>query len=91
MIDRFMTFESGAFNAHPQINQINHKRATLTRNSMTCLIVPSFGFAKPPNDRHNPLPDCSGERLPTKTPHRRMMPRKKARKGSRVDTMLGGV
>jgi hypothetical protein len=55
MIDRFMTFESGAFNAHHQINQINAKRATLTRNSMTCLIVQSFGFAKPPNGLRYPL------------------------------------
>jgi hypothetical protein len=49
MIDRFITLESGAFNTRHQINQINAKRATLTRNSMTCLIVPSFDFAKPPN------------------------------------------
>ena len=31
------------------LNQINAKRATLARNSMTYLTVPSFGFAKPPN------------------------------------------
>jgi hypothetical protein len=41
MIDRFITFEIGAFNARDQKNQIIAKRATLTRNSMTCLIVPS--------------------------------------------------
>jgi hypothetical protein len=49
MIDRFMTLESGAFNAHQQINQINAKRAALTRNSMTGLKVRSFDFAKPSN------------------------------------------
>jgi hypothetical protein len=49
MRDRFITFESCAFNTHHQINQINAKRVTLARNSTTRLIVPSFGFAKPPN------------------------------------------
>jgi hypothetical protein len=44
-----MTLESGAFNAHHKITQINAKRAALTRNSMTYLTVPSFDFAKPPN------------------------------------------
>jgi hypothetical protein len=49
MIHRFIAFESDTFCANQKIKQINAKRATLTRNSMTCLIVPSFGFAQPPN------------------------------------------
>jgi hypothetical protein len=49
MIERFMTFKSGAFNTHHQRNQIDAKRTILKRNSLTCLIVPSFGFAQPPN------------------------------------------
>jgi hypothetical protein len=45
MMNKFMINESCAFNAHHQTSQINAKRATLTRNSMTFLIVKSFVFA----------------------------------------------
>jgi hypothetical protein len=48
-MDRFITVESDAIDAHQKMKQINAKKATLTRNSLTCLIVISFGFAKPPN------------------------------------------
>jgi hypothetical protein len=47
MIDRFTAFESDTICASQKMKQIAAKRATLTRNSMTCLIGPSFGIALP--------------------------------------------
>jgi hypothetical protein len=55
MIDRFMAFERCACIAHNQIHKINANRTTLKGNSMICLIVPSFRFAQPPNDRGSPI------------------------------------
>ena len=42
MMDRLTVLDRDVFNAHYQIHQTNTKRTTLTRNSTTCLMVPSF-------------------------------------------------